>query len=110
MHYTSPVAPAACDPPRAQLSHLVGRAASSVAMDTLGTVCLVGLSVQGPLGLDVPLFLVRTAAMNAAYPTQRAILMDAVPPSARGFWSSLENVTSFTWTVRTGVGRCTRAS
>jgi MFS family permease len=49
-------------------------------------------------------YLVRTAAMNASYPIQRAILMDLVPKKQRGRWNSLENLTSFTWTGSAALG------
>jgi MFS family permease len=92
-------------PPLArQLSRVLGRAVTSVLLDAVGTACLFGLSVVGPVWLDVPLYLLRTAAMNASYPAQRAILMDVVPKSQRGFWSSLENVTAFTWTGSAALG------
>ena len=50
------------------------------------------------------LYLLRTAAMNASYPTQRAILMDVVDKRARGRWSAMENLTSATWTGSAALG------
>jgi len=47
---------------------------------------------------------VRTAAMNASYPVQRAILMDLITKRQRGRWNSLENLTAFTWTGSAALG------
>ena len=80
------------------LSNRFGRAIISVAFDALGTACLVALAFNLPSYVALPLYMVRTAAMNASYPIQRAILMDVVAKQDRGFWNSLENVTAFTWT------------
>ena len=77
---------------------------ASVLLDAAGTVCLFGLSLPSPAYVAVPLYLLRTAAMNASYPTQRAIMMDVVPKKQRGRWNALENVTSFTWTGSAALG------
>lgn len=49
--------------------------------------------------------LISVRGCSAGYPTQRAILMDVIPQKDRGFWSSLENLTSFTWTGSAGEPR-----
>lgn len=80
------------------LSKYWGRAVVAVLCDAIGTACLFALSYHSPVWFAVPLYVLRTAAMNASYPVQRAILMDVVSKNARGKWNSLEGLTSFTWT------------
>jgi len=80
------------------LSKYLGRAVVAVLCDAIGTACLFALSYHSPVWFAVPLYVLRTAAMNASYPVQRAILMDVVPKNTRGKWNSLEGLTSFTWT------------
>ena len=88
------------------LSRRVGRAATAVACDVVGTLCILGLGLGAalPPWAVIAVYLVRTAAMNASYPIQRAILMDLVPKKQRGRWNSLENLTSFTWTGSAALG------
>lgn len=87
------------------LNRLMGRAGSSVFFDALGTAALFAMSFTGlPVWAAIFVYLLRTAAMNAGYPTQRAILMDVIPQKDRGFWSSLENLTTFTWTGSAALG------
>merc|ERR1719273_217369 len=45
----------------------------------------------------VPVYIVRTALMNATYPLQESILMDFVPKNERARWKSLESVAQFGW-------------
>lgn len=88
-----------------QLNKACGRAPMAVTWDAVGTLALFGMSFNAnPLWLDISLYLVRTAAMNAGYPTQRAIMMDVVPKKDRGKWNSLESFTTFTWTGSAALG------
>jgi MFS family permease len=86
------------------LARRIGRAWVAVLADAVGTACLFALSFKSPVWVAVPLYLLRTAAMNASYPLQRAILMDVVSKKDRGKWNSLENITSFTWTGSAALG------
>jgi len=45
----------------------------------------------------VPIYIMRTALMNASYPLQESILMDFVPKNQRARWKSLDSVASFGW-------------
>src|SRR5690606_4195158 len=49
-------------------------------------------------------YLIRTALMNAVGPLKRAILMDHVPSSERGYWSAFESLTRFGWSGSAVVG------
>lgn len=87
------------------LGRWIGRAPAAVLCDAVGTGALFAMSFPGnSLWLDICLYLLRTAAMNAGYPTQRAIMMDVVPKKDRGKWNSLEGVTAFTWTGSAALG------
>jgi hypothetical protein len=86
------------------LNRVLGRAGASIAFNTAGTVALFVMSINLPMWLAVGLYMLRTAAMNAGYPTQRAIMMDVVEKRHRGKWSALENVSSFTWTGSAALG------
>lgn len=87
------------------LGRLIGRAAAAVFFNSLGTACLFLMTSQSyGLAVQIALYLVRTAAMNAAYPLQRAIVMDVVGKKQRGIWSSLENLTSATWAGSAALG------
>jgi MFS family permease len=86
------------------LNKAVGRARACVLLSVAGTACLFGLTFSLPVEAAVALYLLRTGAMNAAYPTQRAIVMDVVDKKRRGLISSLENLTSATWTGSAALG------
>lgn len=104
IYAAAPLAIAAISTAAIPLSKRIGRAWAAVLCDAVGTACLFGMSFAGPLWLDLPLYLFRTAAMNAGYPLQRAILMDVVKKKERGLWNSLEGVTSFVWTGSAALG------
>jgi MFS family permease len=101
----SPLLIAAMSTGAVPVARRVGRAGVAVLCDAIGTACLFALSIRGaPVGVAVPVYLLRTAAMNASYPVQRAILMDVVPKKRRGVWNSAESLTSFTWTGSAAIG------
>lgn len=80
-----------------------GRAQVALWCNSLGIACLVFLPLC-PAIIAVPLFLGRTALMNASTPLQRAILMDWVSKKNRGKWSAVESLTNLTWTGSAAVG------
>ena len=89
------------------LSRYFGRAKISLLLDmigTAGTLVLAVSSLKMNNNIAITIYLIRTAAMNSSYPIQRAILMDVVASCDRGKWSSLENLTSFTWTGSAAFG------
>jgi MFS family permease len=54
--------------------------------------------------LLVPIYVLRTAFMNATYPIQESILMDFVPKHERARWKSLDSVASFGWCGSAALG------
>mmetsp|Transcript_53621 Transcript_53621/g.130620 ORF Transcript_53621/g.130620 Transcript_53621/m.130620 type:complete len:235 (+) Transcript_53621:119-823(+) len=54
--------------------------------------------------LLVPIYVLRTALMNATYPIQESILMDFVPKNERARWKSLDSVASFGWCGSAALG------
>ena len=87
------------------LARACGRARAAVLLDAVGTGCILIMALAPlPPALAVGFYLLRTAAMNAGYPVQRAILFDVVAKADRGKWASLENLTSCTWTGSAALG------
>ena len=70
----------------------------SVGCNMVGVASLYALALLTNLPVCITVYLLRTGAMQASYPLQRAVLMDAVPAETRGRWNALESVTAFTWT------------
>jgi MFS family permease len=54
--------------------------------------------------LLVPVYVLRTALMNASYPIQESILMDFVPKDERARWKSLDSVASASWCGSAALG------
>ena len=54
--------------------------------------------------LLVPIYIMRTAFMNACYPLEESILMDFVPKNQRGRWKSLESIAAFGWCGSAALG------
>jgi len=54
--------------------------------------------------LLVPIYILRTALMNASYPLEESILMDYVPKNQRGRWKSLESIAAFGWCGSAALG------
>ena len=54
--------------------------------------------------LLVPIYILRTAFMNASYPLEESILMDFVPKNQRGRWKSLESIAAFGWCGSAALG------
>lgn len=52
----------------------------------------------------VPIYIARTALMNAGYPLEESILMDFVPKSTRARWKSLESISQFGWCGSAALG------
>ena len=95
----SPLLIAAASAAAVPAARRVGRAVLSMALGLSGTAAIFVLALpRMPTGLAIAVYLLRTALMNAGQPIDRAILMDVVAARDRGKWSSVENLTSFTWT------------
>jgi len=54
--------------------------------------------------LLVPIYILRTALMNASYPLEESILMDYVPKQERARWKSLEAIAMFGWCGSAALG------
>ena len=81
------------------LARRLGRAPTSTTLGSLGTICIFILALPGlNVGVAIFVYLVRTAFMNGCFAINRSILLDVVAKKERGRWSSLENLTAFTWT------------
>lgn len=86
-----------------------GRVQTSLLLQFAGIACLFGM-VFGKTYLDnhplvlVPVYVLRTALMNAPYPLQESILMDFVPKTERARWKSLESISQFGWCGSAALG------
>jgi MFS family permease len=54
--------------------------------------------------LLVPIYIARTALMNASYPLEESILMDFVPKQERARWKSLESIAVVGWCGSAALG------
>ena len=54
--------------------------------------------------ITVVAYVVRTGAMNCAYPLERAVVMDHVEKKDRGKWNALESINSTVWTLSAALG------
>ena len=52
----------------------------------------------------VPIYIIRTAIMNATYPLEESIVMDFVPASTRARWKSLDSISTFGWCGSAALG------
>lgn len=52
----------------------------------------------------VSAYVIRTGAMNCAYPLERAVVMDHVDKKDRGKWNSVESLNSTVWTLSAALG------
>jgi MFS family permease len=86
------------------VTRIIGRAVTAVLCDAIGTACIILMSFKFSTYPTIAMFLFRTAAMNAGYPTQRSMLMDVVAKHNRGKWNAAESITSFTWTGSAALG------
>lgn len=41
--------------------------------------------------------IIRSAMANGYYPLEESVIMDAVPRNRRGFWKSLDSISSLGW-------------
>ena len=87
----------------------LGRVQTVMLFQTCGISLLVSMVVfshyldRHPFIL-VPIYILRTALMNAIYPLEESILMDFVPKNTRARWKSLESVAAFGWCGSAALG------
>ena len=86
-----------------------GRVQTSLLLQFSGVSCLYAMVFfkdyldSRPYVL-VPVYVIRTALMNAPYPLQESILMDFVPKNERARWKSLESIAQFGWCGSAALG------
>eukprot|EP00667_Euglena_gracilis_P010472 EG_transcript_10655 len=92
----------------AWLSHRIGRIATIFWASLLGIALLVLMTALPQLWTRaefiLPLYLVRTALMNAVIPLCQSVLMDYTPKGRRGVWNAVASVTSFGWSGSAALG------
>ena len=92
-----------------KLSSYIGRVQATMASVLMGAGCLY-LMVFFKSFLDhrpivlVPVYIVRTALVNASYPVRESILMDFVPKNQRARWKSLQSISRFGWCGSAALG------
>ncbi len=88
----------------AALAKRIGRVPAALLAYCVGTGCLVALVFLDNVYIVLPVYCLRTAAMNAVRPIDRSIMMDVVPPETRGFWNAIESIFSFSWSGSAVIG------
>lgn len=87
----------------------IGRVPACLVFKVAGILLLFSM-VAGKKFLDVhpvvlvPIYIGRTALMNATYPVEESLLMDFVHSSSRARWKSLESVSVFGWCGSAALG------
>jgi len=87
----------------------VGRVGTALLFKIMGVLGLYSMVVfkdylNSHALLLVPIYIFRTALMNASYPLEESILMDFVPKNQRGRWKSLESIAAFGWCGSAALG------
>lgn len=86
----------------------IGRVQTTIIFKIIGLVALFVMvflkDYHDNWRVMVPIFVVRTAFMNATYPLEESILMDTVPKDQRARWKSLESVASCGWCGSAALG------
>jgi MFS family permease len=104
-----PLVMAMCSGLGTSLASWFGRVQTSLLLQFSGLGCLFAMVFfkdyldSHPLVL-VPVYVMRTALMNAPYPLQESILMDYVPKNERARWKSLESISQFGWCGSAALG------
>lgn len=87
----------------------MGRVQATLLLCTSGVACLYAMVffkeyLDSRPFLLVPIYVVRTALINAPYPLQESILMDYCPKDQRARWKSLESISQFGWCGSAAMG------
>lgn len=89
-------------------SRRLGRVQTTIVFKIVGLIALFVMVYLKDYHDDwrvmAPIFVVRTAFMNATYPLEESILMDTVPKDQRARWKSLESVASCGWCGSAALG------
>eukprot|EP00994_Dinema_validum_P008063 NODE_706_length_1406_cov_95.630803_g521_i0.p1 GENE.NODE_706_length_1406_cov_95.630803_g521_i0~~NODE_706_length_1406_cov_95.630803_g521_i0.p1 ORF type:complete len:448 (+),score=118.81 NODE_706_length_1406_cov_95.630803_g521_i0:61-1344(+) len=91
-----------------RLSQFLGRIPVTILFTLLGVLCLFLMaylkSFWSSAHIIVPLYLFRTASINAPSALLRSVMMDFVPKANRGKWNAVASVASFGWCGSAAVG------
>ena len=86
----------------------LGRAQTCLLTNYLGVSFLFTMGFARSLWKTwyyiVPIYVVRTALMNATYPLKKSVLMNFVKKSDRGRWNSIDSITSMGWSGSAVIG------
>jgi len=75
-----------------KISLRLGRVQTIFLVQYIATASLLVISIYPPLGVLVPIFIIRGSFMNSGQPLSRSILMDIIPKKRRGIWNSIEAI------------------
>ncbi len=92
-----------------KIGSVIGRVQTMLAVRAVGVSLLMGMSILIKSELNewfycVPIYIIRTAIMNATYPLEESIVMDFVPASTRARWKSLDSISTFGWCGSAALG------
>jgi MFS family permease len=104
-----PIFMAVCSHFSTMIASTFGRVQTSLVLQLSGVSCLMVMAVfhhylDSHKAILVPIYIVRTALMNAPYPLMESILMDNVPKQERARWKSLEAISSLGWCGSAALG------
>eukprot|EP00668_Euglena_longa_P015848 GGOE01020014.1.p1 GENE.GGOE01020014.1~~GGOE01020014.1.p1 ORF type:complete len:356 (+),score=61.40 GGOE01020014.1:287-1354(+) len=90
------------------VSRYVGRVETLLLARAAGIALLFIMALSRPhwhhLEFIVPVYILRTALINAPKPLNKSIMMDFVPKASRGKWSAVSSIASFGWSGSAVVG------
>lgn len=104
-----PIVMAVCSHFGTMIASTFGRVQTSLLLQLSGVSCLMAMAVfhhylDSHKAILVPIYIVRTALMNAPYPLVESILMDNVPKQERARWKSLEAISGLGWCGSAALG------
>ena len=104
-----PIVMAVCSHCGTLVASTFGRVQTSLILQLSGVFFLMAMAVfhhyldQHKVFL-VPIYVIRTALMNAPYPLMESVLMDNVPKHERARWKSLEAISGLGWCGSAALG------
>ncbi|NHJ85752.1 MAG: MFS transporter [Asgard group archaeon] len=75
-----------------KISLKLGRVQTIFLVQYIATACLAIITIYPPLGILIPVFIMRGSFMNATQPLSQSILMDIIPKRRRGMWNSIQSI------------------
>ena len=88
---------------------IFGRVQTMLVVRAAGVSLLMSMSILINDGFKewfycVPIYIIRTAIMNATTPLEESIVMDFVPASTRARWKALDSISIFGWCGSAALG------